>query len=316
MRRLLTVLLAAAPVAPLSAQTPGAYAFLRLDTSPRSAALAGAADAIPADDPAVLFANPALLDGSQAGAVGLTYLNHLGDVNAGSLAYARRIGGFDAALGVRYLGYGEMKAANADGEVTGTFSASSVALTAGTSYVVNERLRLGGAVTLATVGIDDARTTAVSADLGAAYRMPGNLTVSASARHLGTALSNLGTTDDELPLDLRVGVSKRLRYLPLQVSVVGYDLQNPGAGQADRSTAEQALGHVAVGGTLFLGRAVEVRLGFSPRRNQELATAERLDLAGLGLGFGLRVRQFALDYGFASWSENGGLHHLGVRARL
>lgn len=316
MRRLLPFALFVLFAPAAAAQTLGAYSFLRLDTSPRAAALAGTADALPTDDPAVLFANPALLDGTQAGTVGLTYLNHLGDVNAGSLAYARRIGGFDAAVGVRYLGFGELKAANAQGEVTGTFSASSVAVTAGTSYAVNERLRLGGALTLATSGIDDARGTAVSADLGAAYRLPGALTVSATARHLGTALSSLGTETDELPLDLRVGVSKRLRYLPLQVSVVGYDLQSPGEGKAGRSTGAQVAGHVAVGGTLFLGRAVEVRVGFSPRRNQELATAERLDLAGLGLGFGLRVRQFALDYGFASWSENGALHHLGIRARL
>ena len=122
--------------------------------------------------------------------------------------------------------------------------------------------------------------------------------------------------DGMLPLDLRVGVSKRLRYLPLLVRVTGYDLQDPGAGPEGRTDFERVIGHVGVGGELKFSRAFQVRAGFSPWRNQEMRSGERLDPAGLGLGFGLRVRRYALDYGWASWSEVGGLHHLGLRARL
>lgn len=299
-----------------SAQTVGMYSVLRADTSPRAAALAGAADAIPSDDPGVLFANPALLDGSQAGALALTYVNHVGDVSSGSLAYARRVAGFDAAVGVRYHGFGTLRGADNAGVETGDFGAGVLALSAGTSYPLSERLRVGGTVTVATSYIDDARGTALSADLGAALRLPGELTVSANARHVGTAVARLGSETDALPLDLRVGVSKRLRYLPLRLTAVGHTLQKPGAGLEGRSTFEQVLGHLSIGGELLLGRAVQIRAGFAPRTNQELSTAERLDLAGAGVGVGLRVRQFAFDYGLVSWSGNGALHHVGVRARL
>ncbi len=319
MRRLFALgLLLALGIVPsgLHAQSVGTFSFLRLDAAPRSAALAGTLDAIPTDDPAVLFANPALLTGQSAGGLGFTYTNHLSDVKAGTVAYARSLFGIDAAVGLRYLSYGELTEADEAGQQTGTFGASSLALSVGASKAATERLRLGVSAGLVTSGIAEARATALAADVGAALLMPNGLTVSATVRNLGVTLSSLGATPDELPLDLRVGVSKKLAHLPLQVSVTGYDLQRPGEGPTGRTQAEQVLAHVAVGGELQFSPAFMVRAGFSPRRNQELRTKDRLDLAGLSLGAGIKVRGFTVDYAFASWSENGALHHLGLRTRL
>ena len=314
---LAALLLAVGGFAPAAhGQNSVAFAFLRLDAAPRAAALAGALDAVPTDDPAALFHNPALLSPETSGSVGLTYLNHLSDQKAGTLAYGRTVAGYDAAVGVRYFGYGELEGYDEAGVETGSFSAGSLALTVGAAKAYDARLRLGAALSLVTTSVETERATALGADLGASYTLPGALTVSAVARGLGITLGSLGTTKDVLPLDLRVGVSKRLQYLPLLVTVTGYDLQDPGAGPDGRTGFEQVIGHVGVGGELQFSRAFQVRAGFNPRRNQEMRSGERLDPAGLGLGFGLRVRRYALDYGWASWSEVGGLHHLGLRARL
>jgi hypothetical protein len=317
MRRLLAAVLIALGAAPvLHAQPVGTFAFLRLDAAPRSAALAGTLDAIPTDDPAVVFANPALVTDATAGGLGLTYTNHLGDIKAGTLAYGRTLLGFDAVAGVRYLSFGEITEADETGQVTGKFGASSLALTVGAARAQGARLRGGGAVSLVTSGVAEARATALAADAGVALLLPDRLTLSASVRNAGVTLASLGTTQDALPLDVRVGVSKRLAYLPLQLSVTGYDLHRPGAGADGRSQVEQVLAHVAVGGELQFSDAFQVRVGYSPRRNQELRTKDRLDLAGLSLGAGIRVRGFTLDYGWASWSENGALHHIGLRTKL
>ncbi len=298
-----------------TASAQGAFAFLRLDPSPRAAALAGALDAVPTDDPGGLFVNPALVSADAQGAA-LTYVNHLDAFKAGSLAYARTAFGRDWAVGVRYFGYGEMDETNAAGEKTGTFGASSLALTLATSQEVMPRLTGGVGLSAVTTGIASERATAIAADLGLVYRAPAALTVAATLRNAGAVVSSLGTVRDELPLDLRVSVSKRLRYLPLLVTATGYDLTAPGDGPAGRSAFEQALAHIGLGVELQPGDALRLRIGFSPRRNQELATRERLDLAGLGLGASLRVKGVTVDYGFASWSENGALHHVGVRRRM
>lgn len=309
------VALAGAALAAAPAQAQGAFSFLRLDAAPRAAALAGALDAVPTDDPGALFVNPAFVSGEVRGAA-LTYVNHLDAFKAGTLAYSRPAFGRDWAVGVRYFGYGTMDETDANGEKTGTFGASSLALSLATAQEVMPRVRAGASVGLVTTGIADARATALSADLGVTYHAPGQLTVGATLRNAGAVVSSLAATKDALPLDLRVSVSKRLRHLPLLLTASGVDLTNPGDGPDGRSSFEQAMGHVALGAELQPGSALRLRVGFSPRRNQELATRSRLDLAGLGLGAGLNIKGITVDYAFSSWSENGSLHFVGVRRRM
>lgn len=308
-------IVAAAALAAAPTRAQGAFSFLQLDAAPRGAALAGALDAVPTDDPGALFVNPAFVSDAVRGAA-LTYVNHLDAFKAGTLAYSRPAVGRDWAVGVRYFGYGTMDETDVNGEKTGTFGASSLALSVATAQEVMPNLRAGASVGVVTTGIADARATALTADLGVAYQAPGQLTVGATLRNAGAVVSSLGTTTDALPLDLRVSVSKRLRYLPLLVTASAIDLTNPGDGPSGRSGFEQAMGHVALGVELQPGSALRLRAGFSPRRNQELATRSRLDLAGLGLGAGLNVRGITVDYAFSSWSENGSLHFIGVRRRM
>ncbi len=309
------LLLASAASAQLG--SGGAFSVLSLDASPRTAALGGLHSALGGTDPAQLFYNPSLLEPSN-GTLSLGYLNHLAGLNAGFAAYGRTIRGIDAAVGVRYLSYGELDGADARGEETGTFSASDIALTAGASYSISERLRLGANAHVVTSGIDDARATALAADVAAAFTVPAQaLTATVSLHHAGAVVSSLAETTDELPLDLRVSVSKRLQYLPLLVSVTGYNLADPGgSGTGDQNAAAQIARHVRVGGELQFSPTFQVRLGFSPERNQDLRTRDRLDFAGLTGGFGLKVSRFHVDYAFQSWSENGTLHYLGLRTAL
>ncbi len=73
--------------------------------------------------------------------------------------------------------------------------------------------------------------------------------------------------------------------------------------------------HVILGGEFQFSRAFNVRFGYNHRRHEGLKTGSRLDLAGVGLGFGLKITRFRLDYAFNSWSF-GGLHQLTVRTAI
>ena len=157
----------------------------------------------------------------------------------------------------------------------------------------------------------------MAADAGVLYVLADQeLTLSASVNNVGVTLNSLGSSRDELPLDLRVGVTKRLRYLPLLVSITGYNLHDLDALSETSSTLDDILGHIAAGGELQFGEAFAVRVGYNHRRHEALKTKSRLDLAGFGMGFGLKVARFHFDYGYASWSESGGLHQLTVRTAL
>lgn len=296
---------------------PGAFSFLRLEPTARAASMAGAFGATTASDPAVVFYNPAALSPETHQTLSLSYLNHLSDLSAGFVAYGHTLAGVDAAVGLRYFGWGEMTETDEFAQEMGTFGASNLALTLSGSRAQGQRLRIGASLHAVLATVAEYRASALAADFGVRYSLPeAGFDAGLSLHNAGVTLSSLGASRDVLPLDLRVGVSKRLQHLPLLVSATGYNLHDPGAGPADRSTFEQILGHLALGAELQFSQAFQLRTGFNPRRNHELRTNSRLDTAGLSLGFGIRVRRYHVDYAFASWSGSGGLHQFSLRTVL
>lgn len=323
-RRLAALAVFAALTSPASGQSPAETAFdlVRLDPSTRAAALAGAG-AVPGDDPTAAFYNPALLAPEMGRALALSYTNHVADVSAGAAVYARELplwGGTTAALGVRFLSFGDFErltGVEAEDAAPDTYGAGETALTVSASREVLPQLRAGASVHALFASIDDASAQAVAADLGVALSVPGQaLTLGASVHHLGAVVSSLGETDDRLPLDVRLTATKRLRYLPLTVSLSGVDLQSFDGPEVDSSFVNRALDHVAVGGELQLGGAFSVRVGYNGRRGDALRGGGRLDLAGVSAGAGLRLRRVTVDYAFSNWGDFGGLHQFGVRTRL
>ncbi|MEM6289188.1 MAG: PorV/PorQ family protein [Bacteroidota bacterium] len=308
---------------PASGQAPSETAFdlVRLDPSARAAALAGAG-AVRGDDPTAAFYNPALLTSDMDGALALGYTNHVADVSAGAASYARDLGlwgGLSVGAGVRFLSYGEFdrRTGAGDDAVLGTYGASEAAVTLSAAREVLPQLRLGANVHALFASLDEASAQALVADLGLALSVPEEaLTIGASVHHVGVLLSSLGETDDRLPLDLRVTVSKRLEYLPLTVSLSGVDLQSFDGPEVDSSLVNRTLDHVALGGELQLGRTLAVRAGYNGRRGDALRSGSRLDLAGVSVGAGIKLRRVTVDYAFSNWGDFGGLHQFGVRTRL
>ena len=294
-----------------------AFGLLRLEPSARASALAGAYGAGPGEDVNALFANPALLSADDDRALALGYLNHVAGLNAGFVTYAREVGRLGGTVGgaVRFLAYGDFERADADGNRVGdTFGASDAVVSLAYARPLNDRASVGGTVHAVFSSIDDASAQAFAADVGVAYRLPAyGLTLGASLHHAGIVTSDFGETADELPLDLRVSVSKRLANLPLLLTLGGYDLTSV---EGDGSALEALGRHVALSGELQFGEAFALRAGYNPRRHDDLKTDARIDLAGLGVGFGLNLRRFGFDYAYNAWSSFGGLHHLTLRTRI
>lgn len=331
--RLSLVLLAALALAPpasrAQSRTATAFDLVRLDLSARAAGLAGTGQALPGDDPTAAIYNPALLGEPHNRQLAVGYLNHLSDVNAGSAAYARRVPGVGVVAGtVRFLSYGDFaRSTEGEGPTGDTFGASETALSVSAAREVAPDLQVGATVHALFASLDDASAQALAADLGVAYHVPAEgLVLSASVHHVGAVLSSLGETRDRMPLDVRVGLSNRLQYLPLTVSVVAYDLNGfdsepstlgPDGEEVGGTTAlDHVRDHLALGGELALGSALTARLGYHPRRGAALRTGGRLELAGISAGFGISLKRVGVDYAYTGWSAFGGLHQFGVRTRL
>ena len=315
------VLLSLFTAASVAVAQPGplsGFGFLRLEPSARATALGGSFSAVYGDDVNALFFNPAHLNAEMHGALSLSYLNHLSDLNAGFLAYAREVGGVGTfGAGLRFLSWGELEGADETGARTGTFGASDVALTVGGARASGERLRYGANVHLVHSSIEAYGATALATDLGATYRLPGqNLTFSASLHNAGVTLSSLGQERDELPLDVRVGMAKRLRYVPLLISVTGYDLQNLGDAPEGAQAVDRVLHHLTLGTEFQFSEAFQLRFGYNHRRHEALKMKSRLDLAGFAAGIGIKVTRVQFDYAYNTWSSIGRLHQFTLRTRI
>jgi hypothetical protein len=308
---------------PAAAQPGGevtSFPFLRLAPSARAAALSGAFGAVADGDVNALFYNPAVPGAATHQTASFSYLNHLSDMNAGSVAYSQTIASWETALhgGVRFADWGTFEGRNEIGEPTGDFGAQDVALTVGAARSLNgTRLRYGASVHLIHSRIASAQATAVAADVGALYRVPSQrMTLGAALRNVGLSLDGYGREAPTLPLDLRLSATKRLAHLPVLLSASAYDLTNLSDGITGGTTVDHVLAHLTFGVEARPGDVLRVRLGYNHRRSAELALTDRFDLAGFGAGFGVHVGPLAADYAYTSWSSLGGLHQFTVKTEF
>lgn len=294
------------------------FSFLQLEPSARASALGGSLSGIYGDDVNAFFYNPALLNEQMHGAASLSYVNYLHDVTAGFAAYSREVSGVGVlAAGLRFLTWGQVDGRDENGEETGTYGATDFALTVGLSRMAGEGLRYGGSVHLIRSNIASHRAAAIAADAGVAYHIADHgLTLSASVNNLGHTFNSLGTVADELPLDLRVSVSKRLQHVPLLLSITAYNLNRPDDVTEDVGAISKAMEFIRLGAEFQFSEAFHVRAGYNHRRHEQLKTQSRLDLAGFGAGFGIRLASVNVDYAFSSWSSAGSLHQFTVRTRI
>ncbi|MEM8486478.1 MAG: type IX secretion system protein PorQ [Bacteroidota bacterium] len=294
------------------------FSFLRMEPSARAAALGGAFNAVQGDDVNAFFYNPALANAQMHRGLSVSFLNHVSDLRAGFLAYgyhAEALG--TLSFGMRYLSWGSLDEADTQGNRLGSFSANDVAFTVGLSRLYSDQLYVGANLHSIISSVDAFSASALAADVGIVYQAPsGQFAFSTSINNLGVTLKSLGETEDELPLDFRVGVSGKLRHLPLMLTLTGYNLHDFDAAVPGASTLDQVMEHIAVGGEFQFSESFNLRFGYNHRRHQTLKQKSRLDFAGFGFGVGLKISRVYFDYAFNSWSSLGGLNQFTLRTVL
>lgn len=303
-----------------------AFTFLRVEPSARASGLGSAYAGLIGQDVNTFFYNPASLNAEMDRSLSLSYFNHLADLKATTLTYAHDLPKLGTlAIGVRGLSYGDFQSLSEVGLADcpdaaacaqETFSAGDLAITAGFGRTVSKHIRLGLNLHGIFSKIGQYQARALATDLGLAYHHPEvGFTATAAVVNVGRTLKSYATTELSLPTDLRLGISQKLKYMPLLVSIMFYNL-NHIARPEDDAWAKMILGHTALGGEFSLGNALQIRFGFNPKRNQELSASPRLDLAGLGMGLGLKLSRFRFDYGYNNWSAAGRLHQISVQSKI
>lgn len=343
MKRTILFLLLGATLLPLSAQIGGrhVYDFLNLPPSARHAALGGVNVSTWDDDPAFAAQNPALINDSMHQHMALSFVNYLADIGYGYAGYSHTVAGLGSFhTGIQYVNYGQMQGADPFGNLTGEFGAQDLAWSLGYSRsIFIDQLRVGANLTFISSSLAPGFTSAgLAMDLGAAYRSKDKLfSAGLSLRNAGMQLSTYtpGASREPLPFEIVAGISNKLRYMPLRFSVTLIQLEHPNLIYEDpnapveldlagnpieppNQTVDRIFRHVVFGGEFLLGRSLRLRAGYNHLRRQELRAENRGGMTGFSLGAGLRVRQFALDYGYSSYGVNSlfNTHQFSIRVNL
>lgn len=287
------------------------YEFLRVDMSARSAALGGSFSTNN-DDVDVLFSNPAGMGFLEKSPVSFSFVKHLMDINLFSLAYStefENIGRFGTAI--KYINYGSFDGADEFGNKTGEFSAGELAFILGYTNEFTENFYYGANAKVIYSSIEDKSSSAVGLDLGINYEIPKQkLNLAAAVLNLGTQLSSYIDTKEDLPLDVTIGISKRLENLPVRLSLDFHQLNK------ERDELYQHLKGFTIGAEFYLSEVFTLRFGYDNEARSDLKVGSSSGIAGFNSGLGVKISEYVFNYGYSSLGTIGAMHRIGLATAL
>lgn len=287
------------------------YEFLRIDMSARAASLGGTFVSNH-DDPNIIFYNPAGINLLTESPISFSFVKHVLDINLASLSYStefENIGRFGGAI--KYINYGTFVRATEDGMREGEFGAGDVAFILGYANSLDLNFNYGANIKFIYSKIDDRNSTGIAFDLGLNYFVPEqDLSVGFAAMNIGSQISSYYEEKEQLPLDIIIGVSKKLQHLPLRLSLDFHKLN------AERDDFVQRFKAFSVGAEFTLSKVLRLRFGYDNEKRSDLKIGTSAGIAGFNAGLGALVSNYTFDYGFSSLGAIGALHRVTISTKL
>ena len=306
----------------------GTYEFLNLTNSARVASIGGNFLPVRDNDVTVALANPSVITADMNNSLAFSFVNFMA-ANYGYVMFAHsfnKAGNFAGAL--QFISYGSFTQADASGTITGTFSASEYALNIGWGRPLSPHFNIGANAKLIYSALETYRSFGIAVDVAGTYTATDDVfNASLIFRNIGYQVVPYTAGNHEpLPFQIQVGLSEKLKHIPLRFYQIFSDLQkwdlsytdpNNPSNQADPITgqtqsksgiskfADNLMRHIVLGGEITIAKVFAVRLGYNYRDRQEMKLYSKAGLAGFSLGFGLRIKMFNISYTRASMQAGG-----------
>ena len=306
----------------LNAQVGGesVYQFLNLTTSARQVALGGEVLTL-LDDVNQPIWNPAVINQNIDRKISVNYSSYLAGINVGSISYAklisRRFGTIHGSI--KYLNYGTLIGADEQGNETGNFNASDIAVSVGYAFNLPwTNLFMGANFKLIYSNIDSFTSSGVAADFGILYYSPYKpFSFTLVARNIGTQFKSFNGNIEKLPFKVALGASYQLEHVPLKWYLTVDNLQewdisvaNPSNQTTDLegNVTEEKIGflnntlrHFVIGTELFPENAINLRMGYNIRRAAELKLQNVRTFSGISFGFGIKMNKLKFNYAYSKF---------------
>ncbi|MEY3369143.1 MAG: hypothetical protein RI973_2298 [Bacteroidota bacterium] len=325
----------------LPAQVTGGrhvFQFLNLPASARLTALGGHLITVRDDDLTLAWSNPASLSELVNGQISVNHHFYLADINAGYAAYGHHLPRWKTTLhgGLSYLSYGKFDATDPTGQITGSFQAGEYAMAIGAGRQLYERLSIGANLKLVSSQFESYQSLGLSTDLAAMFHDTARqLNIALVLRNMGTQLSYYRPDNREaLPLEMQVGLSKRLKYLPFRFSVIyryldrwnityddpnsEEDIFNFEINTGNTSLLDNFARHLVLSGEFLFGKKenFRLRIGYNHLQRREMELLNLRSLAGFSTGIGMKINRFRFEFGHAFSHLGAGTNHVSLLFKL
>ncbi len=280
------------------------YDFLRIDMSPRAAALGGTYVSN-TSDPDVIFYNPAGVKTIDNVPVSFSFVKHLLDINSASLSSSFEIEGlgkFGAAI--QYINYGDFDKADEFGNKTGNFSAGDISLLIGYANSLAENFYYGVNIKYIYSSIDEYSSSGLAGDIGLQYLIPETgWNFGFSVLNLGSQMTYYSYTKENIPAAIQLGLSKKLAHTPLEFFF-----------SFNRLNDENRFDYFNAGLEFTLSKVIQLRFGFDNNQRKEQKVGSSSGLAGFSFGLGVNLNSYKFNYAYSSMGAIGAMHRIGVSA--
>jgi hypothetical protein len=320
------------------AQTIGGnsvFSFINLAHGPQLSALGNYNITQLSTDASLGLANPALLKDSMHSQLHMAF-NAFFDGTA--IAHTMGVLHSDRlrttfAGGLYYFNYGATPLTDPGGAVLGTFRPREYALHLSAAQRFGDTWDYGVTLKFVQSNYGNFSSNGILADFGVTYtHEPGDWRLGFVAKNMGTQLRTFNGVPEDIPFDVQLGFSKKLKRLPLQISLTAHHVHqfdiryndtsfdaNPFTAQTSKpdSWADQLFRHFVLALQYQAGKYAEFTLGYNYLKRAEL----RLDnttngLNGLSAGVGIRAGKLFIRYAKSYYQNNRAYNHLGIQLRL
>lgn len=313
-----------------------AFAYLKLPSSPRIAALGGRVPGYGGEkELSFAVSNPAFATHSLHNAVEVSVNTLFADTKYSTATYFYAV---DSALTLgthlRQMWYGSFERRNPQGLQDGTFAAHELALGLQASYRLAGGWSIGASLTPLYSLLERYWTLGLTSSLGVGYADPeGLFSAGLVMQNLGTTLKTYAGKQESTPFELLGGVKIRTRHAPLVFIFTLQHLENwerrflrekaykpareDGVNPKDKGSlgndiATELLAHPIVGLEFHPSRYFFAQVSYNHARRMEMLIPNHYSTEGFAWGFGVQVQRVAVRFSRSLYHSAGATNHFSL----
>ena len=314
------------------------YNFLNLNPSPNLSALGGQ-NITNTSSISNALVNPALVTNEDSSAFAVSHAFYQADIQFTSFNYLLPIRyPLKIHVGVIRSDYGVLEGLNEYGMPIGSVNSNDNAIALGVGKVFEDKLSVGLNLKFIQSKIGFDQSLGIATDVGFLYhKEKERFKLGILFRNIGTPISTYGEMgkQERLPFEIILGISKRLKYVPVRFSL-NYRYLNrwniimlgpAGENRASLFGEEEPGGnsiidnffrHLSFGSEIMIGQKeqLQLRLGYNHKVRRELGVSDYFSLSGFSFGFSVQLKKLVLDFSRSIYHLAGGTNQIGLRTNI